>query len=128
MKILVVDDNREFCDNTRDILELEGHTVAVAYGGAQAVMEVKRDPPELVIMDMKMPVIDGVTALKEIRKIAPRLPVIMVSGFSLEGKVGEARLAGAAGFLTKPLDFNKLFALAEEARKMPWYRSSAQTN
>ncbi len=117
MKILVVDDNREFCENAKDVLELYGHTVITVYDGVEALDMIKQDTPDFVLMDVVMPGMDGVAALKEMKKMVPQLPVVLVSGFSDEGLGGEARLAGAISLLGKPLDFEKFLKLAKTSRR-----------
>lgn len=114
-KILVVDDNEEFCQNVTDILELKGYEVMSAYDGFKALELVKRDGFDLVLMDVRMPVMDGVETFKKMEEIAPDTPVIMVSAFAVEDLIREALRGGAFGSLSKPLDFDQLFKLIERA-------------
>lgn len=114
-RILVVDDNEEFCRNVKDIVELKGYTVATAYDGFKALELVKQNGFDLVLMDIRMPVIDGVETFKKVKKIAPDTPVIMVTAFAVEDLIREALREGAFGSLKKPLDFDKLFKLIEQA-------------
>jgi len=115
LKILVVDDNEEFCQNVKDIMELKDYAVATAYDGFKAVELVKQDGFDLVLMDVKMPKMDGVATFKKIREIAPDIPVIMVTAYAVEELIREALRGGAFGSLRKPLDFDKLFELIERA-------------
>ena len=114
-KILVVDDNEEFCQNVNDILELKGYEVVTAYDGFKALELVKQDGFDLVIMDIKMPVMDGVETFKKVKEVAPDTPVIMVTAYAVEDLIREALREGAYGSLKKPLDFDKLFSLIERA-------------
>ena len=114
-KILVVDDNEEFCQNVKDILEMRDYAVATAYDGFKAVELVKQDGFDLVLMDVKMPKMDGVATFKRIQEIAPDTPVIMVTAYAVEELIREALREGAFGSLRKPLDFDKLFELIERA-------------
>lgn len=114
-KILVVDDNEEFCRNMIDILELRGYEVVTAADGFEALELVKQDSLDLVLMDVRMPVMDGVETFKKIKEIAPDTPVIMVTAFAVEELIREALREGAFGALRKPLDFDKLFTLIEKA-------------
>jgi len=115
LKILVVDDNEEFCQNVKDILEMKDYAVATAYDGFKAVELVKQDGFDLVLMDVKMPKMDGVATFKRIQEIAPDTPVIMVTAYAVEELIREALREGAFGSLRKPLDFDKLFELIERA-------------
>lgn len=115
LKILVVDDNEEFCQNVKDILEMKDYAVATAYDGFKAVELVKQDGFDLVLMDVKMPKMDGVATFKRIQEIAPDTPVIMVTAFAVEDLIREALREGAFGSLKKPLDFDEIFELIEQA-------------
>lgn len=114
-RILVVDDNEEFCRNVADILELKDYEVVTAYDGFKALELVKQNSFDLVLMDVKMPVIDGVETFKKVKKIAPDTPVIMVTAFAVEDLIREALREGAFGSLKKPLDFDEVFELIEQA-------------
>jgi two-component system response regulator HydG len=114
-KILAVDDNEEFCQNVTDILGLRSYEVVSAYNGFKALELVRQDNFALVLMDVKMPVVDGVEIFKKLKEIAPDIPVIMVSAYTVEDLIIEALREGAFGFLKKPLDFEKLFGLIEYA-------------
>jgi len=115
IKVLVVDDNKEFCRNVEDILELKDYEVATAYDGFKALELVKGNGFDLVLMDVKMPVMDGVETFKKIKEIAPKTPVIMVTAYAVEDLIREALREGAFGSLRKPLDFDRLFELIEHA-------------
>ncbi len=114
-RILVVDDNEEFCRNVTDILELKDYEVVTAYDGFKALELVKQNGFDLVLMDVKMPVMDGVETFKKVKKIAPDTPVIMVTAFAVENLIREALREGAFGSLKKPLDFDEIFELIEQA-------------
>jgi len=114
-KILVVDDNEEFCRNVVDILELKGYQAASAYDGLKAIELVKQDGFDLVLMDVKMPVMDGVETFKKIKEIVPDISVIMITAYTVEDLMRDALREGAFGCLKKPLDFDRLFELIEKA-------------
>ena len=114
IKVLVVDDNKEFCRNVKDILELKDYAVATAYDGLKALELVKGNCFDIVLMDVKMPVMDGVETFKKIKEIAPKTPVIMVTAYAVEDLIREALREGAFGSLRKPLDFDRLFELMEQ--------------
>ncbi len=113
--ILVVDDNEEFCQNVADILELEDYTITTAYDGFKAIELVKQNGFDLILMDVKMPVMDGLETFRKIKELMPFIPVIMVTAYAVEELVREALREGAFGFLPKPLDFDRLLALIGQA-------------
>jgi len=114
-KILVVDDNEEFCQNVTDILELHDYEVISAYDGLKAMALVIQSDFSLVLMDIKMPVLDGLKTFRKIRQIAPDTPVIMVTAYAVEELVRDALREGAFGFLKKPIDFDELLRLITQA-------------
>lgn len=105
MKILVVDDDRRIVKTTCDILKVKGHEPVGAYSGEEGVEIVRHDVPDCVLMDIKMPGINGVEALKQMKQIAPALPVILVSAYATDELMEEAQRAGAYAVLSKPLNF-----------------------
>ena len=114
-RVLVVDDNEEFCRNVDDILQLKDYEVVIANDGFKALELIEQNNFAVVIMDVKMPVMDGVETYKKVKEIAPGIPVIMVTAFSVEELIRDALREGAYGFLRKPLDFDKLFKLMDKA-------------
>jgi DNA-binding NtrC family response regulator len=106
IKILVVDDNEEFCRNVADILELKGHQATTIHDGFQAIEAVKQHEFDLALMDIKMPNINGVDTFRRIKAIKSDLPVIMVTAFAVEDLIRESLLEGAFGILRKPIDFD----------------------
>jgi len=115
LRILVVDDNPEFCQNLSDILETRGCEVATAYDGFKALESVKQNGFDLVLIDIKMPVMNGVETFKKMKEIAPGTPIIMMSAYAVEDLIREALQEEAFGFLKKPVDFEKLYKLIEQA-------------
>lgn len=102
-RVLIVDDAAFMRLTLKMMLEKNGFTVAAeAENGAAAVMKYKEVSPDIVTMDITMPVMDGVNALKEIRKIDPGSKVLMVSAVGQEVMVRDAVMAGARGFVVKP--------------------------
>jgi len=108
--ILIVDDEPLIRRSAWRALTKLGYEVVLAGNGAEAVDLVaqRKDEIELVILDLKMPVMDGETAFIEIRSIAPRLPVLIASGFTKDGKIQELLDAGAVGFIQKPFSMKAL--------------------
>lgn len=115
-KILIVDDNAQFRTSLSEaMLETPGITVAEAECGNDAVKIVERDKPDIIIMDVIMPGMDGWEAASEIRMIAgfENMPVIFCSGsYQDEMKFASSHPAASA-FITKPIGIEKLFDLID---------------
>jgi len=107
-RILVVDDEKECIELLRRYLTNKGYTVLTALSGKEAVAKVAAERPALVLLDIRMPDMDGITALKKIREIAPEAIVIMTTALDQESVVCEAIKQGAASYLLKPFSLEKL--------------------
>jgi DNA-binding NtrC family response regulator len=105
MKILVVDDDRRIVKTTCDILKIKGHEPIGAYSGEEGVEKARTNPPDCVLMDLKMTGINGVEAMKQMKQIIPALPVVLVSAYATDEIMEEAKEAGAYAVLSKPLNF-----------------------
>ncbi len=102
-KIMIVDDAAFMRITIKNMLKKSSHeVVAEAENGRTAVENYKLYLPDIVTMDITMPEMDGLAALKEIMKINPRANVIMVSAMGQEAMVREAIMSGAKGFIVKP--------------------------
>ncbi len=110
MKILVVDDDRGIVETASDILALKGHEPIAAFSGEDAVEKVRNESPDCVLMDIKMPGISGVEALKRMKEISPSLPVVLISAYATDALVEEAKYTGANAVLNKPLDFQVILS------------------
>jgi DNA-binding NtrC family response regulator len=102
--ILVIDDEPDICSTVRSILEDEGYTVSVAENGETARNLVRTISPDLLLLDIWMPDIDGISLLKEFtNETAINVPVIMMSGHGTVETAVEATRLGAKDFIEKPL-------------------------
>jgi two-component system, NtrC family, response regulator HydG len=110
MKVLVVDDDRRIIRTSCDILRLHGHEAVAASSGEDAVQKVRSETPDCVLMDIKMPGSDGVETMKQMHRVAPDLPVVLVSAHAADNVVQEAMRAGAYAVLGKPLNFPMLLS------------------
>jgi DNA-binding NtrC family response regulator len=110
MKILVVDDDKRIVKTTCDILKIKGHDPIPAYTGEEGVEKVKAEKPDCVLMDIKMPGISGVEAMKRMKEIAPALPIVLVTAYATEDLMDEAKKAGAYAILSKPLNFQMILS------------------
>jgi len=108
-KVLIVDDAAFMRMMIKEILTKNGYTVVgEASDGAQAVEKYKELDPDLVTMDITMPEMDGITALKEIKKIDANARVIMCSAMGQQAMVIDAIQAGAKDFIVKPFQADRV--------------------
>ncbi|HMX69873.1 MAG TPA: response regulator, partial [Accumulibacter sp.] len=104
MPILVVEDDAALREAICDTLELAGQTVLAACGGNAALDVLERRAVALVLSDVRMVPVDGITLLKEIRRRQPHLPVVLMTAFADVDRAVEAMRAGACDFLLKPFE------------------------
>ena len=107
-KILIVDDSRTSRRILRNLLIEEGYEVIEAENGEDGIQKYKEETPDMVTMDITMPVMDGLEALKGIKEYDSGAKVIMVTAAGQESKVMEAVKLGAAEFVTKPFEKEKI--------------------
>ncbi|RED66038.1 MULTISPECIES: response regulator [Cohnella] len=108
-RILIVDDAAFMRMMIRDILTKNGYeVVGEAQDGAQAIEKYKELNPDLITMDITMPEMDGITALKEIRKLDTNAKVIMCSAMGQQAMVIDAIQAGAKDFIVKPFQADRV--------------------
>ncbi len=112
MKILVIDDEKNIRRTLTDILEDEGYTVLVAPSGEEGLQILAREIIDLLLLDVKLPGMDGIEVLKKVRKNFPSLDVIMISGHSTIKTAVQAVQMGAYNFLEKPLSLHKIIVSA----------------
>ncbi len=108
IKILIIDDEKNIRLTLRDILEDDGHLVLDAASGEAGLETLKRESVDLVLLDVRLPGMDGIEVLKAIRKIAEDLDVIMISGHATVGTAVDALRIGAYDFLEKPLSLARV--------------------
>ena len=112
-QILVIEDNEDLAFGLRTNLEIEGHEVAVAHGGREGLEQALEAPPDLVILDLMLPGLDGFRVLRELRKRDPATPVLVLTARGEEAdKVRGLRL-GADDYVTKPFGLLELLARVE---------------
>lgn len=104
IKVLVVDDDRRMVKTICDILQLKGFATEQAYCGEEAVEKVKEGGLDFVLLDLKMPGIDGVETLKIIKEMDRDLSVMLMSAYATAEQMDEAKRCGAQAVLTKPID------------------------
>lgn len=115
-RILIVDDAAFMRMMIKDILTKNGYEiVGEAQDGAQAVEKYKELTPDLVTMDITMPEMDGITALKEIKKVNPDAKIIMCSAMGQQAMVIDAIQAGAKDFIVKPFQADRVIEAIQKA-------------
>lgn len=107
-RILVVDDQFGIRVLLQEVLEREGYVVHPAVCGAEALALLREHAPDLVLLDMKIPGMDGLEILTRIRRLVPTQPVIMMTAYGELDLVKEASALGAIGHFTKPFDIDEL--------------------
>ncbi len=108
--ILIVDDAEFLRVRISKMLVGEGFEVAEAENGLKAIESYKSKKPDLVLMDVTMPEMDGLTALKELRKMDPNAKVVMLTALGQESVVLEAVKSGAKDFIVKPFDRDRVMS------------------
>ncbi|MEO6190336.1 MAG: sigma-54 dependent transcriptional regulator [Saprospiraceae bacterium] len=114
-KILIVDDEQSIRRALRGILELEKYTVDEANDGLDCLVKLKQNQYEAIILDIKMPKMDGMEALDKIQLLAIDVPIIMISGHATIDTAVEAVKKGAYDFISKPPDLNRLLITLRNA-------------
>ena len=114
-RVLVVDDEASIRDLLAKTLALAEYDVDVAPDGRAALERMRMYPYDLLIADLKMPGMDGLTVIREAKRYKADLPVIIITGFSTESSAIEAVNLGVAGYLTKPFRVPQVLAAAAKA-------------
>jgi twitching motility two-component system response regulator PilH len=109
-RVLFVDDDPLLCEMVKRILENDGHEVFVADNGRSGVDTAKAEMPDLIIMDLKMPVLNGFRATAKLKKSeeTKHIPVLILTAEDQTQNYEAGYDAGADGFLIKPIDFEQL--------------------
>ena len=114
-RLLIVDDEVSIGDALQQVFEYEGHQVRVARDGPEALAMVEEALPDVTFLDVKMPGMDGLEALDQIRSHDPQALVVMISGHGTIDTAVEATRKGAYDFLEKPLDTDRLLVTLRNA-------------
>ncbi|MDD3813672.1 MAG: response regulator [Desulfocapsaceae bacterium] len=119
IKLLIVDDEIEFAETLAERMELRGIATQTANNGKEALEMVHSSPPDLVILDLKMPDMSGLEVLQSIKSMHPSIEVIMLTGHGSTASGIEGMEKGAFDYIMKPVDLNDLLEklkLANEKR------------
>ncbi len=116
-KVLVVDDDQEIGYMFQRLLGGPQTTVTIARDGYEALEMIKSEPYNLIFLDVRLPGMDGVQTLEEIKKLSPDSIVVMMSGYSVEEEIKRAMALGAQDFIAKPFeDIDEIMTIEEVAR------------
>ena len=125
-RVLIVDDEANARDALAELLADEGYTTATAANGREALTKLERFAPEVVLTDLKMPELDGLSFLKLGKEAAPNVAFVVMTAFGSIDPAVEAIKSGAENYLTKPLDMDAVSALV--ARALEKVRLSAEAS
>lgn len=112
--ILIVDDQPGIRRLLLEVLSENGYLVETAANGYEGLQKARETNPELVLMDMKMPGMDGIETLRELRRLAQSPKVVMMTAYGELDMINEAKELGALAYITKPFDIIALCQLIEE--------------
>jgi two-component system, cell cycle response regulator DivK len=115
-RILIVEDTEDNRQIVRDLLSSAGYELIEAADGAEGVAAAEREKPDLILMDIQLPEMDGYEATRRIRAIPAiaKVPIIAVTSYALAGDEGKTREAGCDGYVAKPFSPRQLLAKVRE--------------
>jgi len=116
-KLLLVDDERQFAETLSDRLHLREIGSVIAYDGESALDIIREDEPDVMILDLKMPGIDGIEVLKRVKQTNPKIEVIILTGQGSEADREQCMNLGAFAYLEKPVDVNVLSETIKKANE-----------
>ncbi len=119
-RVLVVDDEPDAVELLQEFLTAKGYEVIAASDGEEALRKVKEDRPHLILLDIRMPKMNGIEVLKRVREIDREVGVIMVTAVNEEETGRQALQLGAFDYITKPLDLKYL-------ERSLWYKITTMT-
>jgi len=117
IRVLLVDDEKEFLETLAERLEIRGFAVLTALNGSDALAIVQEKEQDVVVLDVKMPGMDGIDVLREIKRSKPLVEVIMLTGYATVPAAIEGMKLGAFDFLLKPSETEDLINKIERAHK-----------
>lgn len=115
--LLIVDDEQGLLETIADFLARHGYTINIARTGKEALVTIQNAPPDIVLLDYRLPETDGLTLLKKMKDAHPGIEVIMMTAYGSVGGAVEAMKLGAFDYLTKPIDLEELRLVIDKARE-----------
>ena len=116
-KILIVDDEKEICSLLTEYFTEDGYTVEVAYDGQDGIAKVKTFEPDIIILDHRMPIMDGAAVISKVREFSST-PIICVSAVTNKETIDECLKLGATEYMFKPINLEELDRAIESALKV----------
>ncbi len=116
-KLLIIDDEADICNLFQKIFQQEGHNVLVAMTAQEGIREARCSQPDLIFLDIKMPTMDGISALKKLRQISKPSKIVVLTGYGTSKTAREAMKLGAYDYTSKPFDLELIRELISEAVK-----------
>ena len=117
VKICIVDDDKEMCDTLKKTLTTNGYDVEVAYSGSEVIEKIKNEVFKVIILDIKLPDINGVEVYEKIKAINPNMGVIFISGNAAEGPIEDTIRKNNYIYLQKPFEPDYIIRMLENIRK-----------
>jgi DNA-binding response OmpR family regulator len=114
-KVLLVDDEQEFIETLSERLKMRDLDAQMALDGEEALEAVQHDEPDVMLLDLKMPGMDGMEVLRQVKRAFPNVQVVMLTGHGSEKDEEQARRLGAYAYLQKPVDLERLVTTLREA-------------
>ena len=102
MKLLLIEDDEHVAHVLAEAFASQGHATAIRYTGEDGLAYLTRDRPDAVVLDVRLPRLDGVAVLRQIRATDPTLPVIIMTGLATPGEIAEVRRLGVTEIIEKP--------------------------
>ena len=118
LSILIVDDNPSMASALADVLDVKGFEVHAAYSGAEALEILQAHPVDILLTDVIMPDMDGVTLYRATRKTHPRLTTILMTAYAADDLIQKGMAEGIKTVLSKPVDINFLLTLFSAYKKI----------
>lgn len=116
-RVLIVDDDCDHAESLADVIELRGHTAQLAHSGEDAIEYFRAGDFDFVLLDVRLPGINGVDTFLELKKIRPNAQVMMMTGYSVEQLVAQAIEGGALGVLHKPFAATQILDLLSKVKQ-----------
>ena len=114
-KILIVDDEPGILEFLRNMFQADGYEAVIALNGEAAIEAVKNGTVDLVITDLRMPEMDGMELLRELKKLKPSMPVIMLTAYASDETALEAKKLGVFTYISKPFNVTGLLGIVKRA-------------
>jgi len=127
-RVLVVDDEEEFLNHLVKRLKQRELDVHGFLSGEEAIASIREKPVEVVVLDVRMPGMDGIETLKEIKKIDPLVEVIILTGYADSDTAVEVMELGAFDYLMKPMDLDDLIYKIQDAYQNRQFRQNSTLN